>query len=76
MGNQTEATTVILGGALATLLAWFFGPTFEAMGRAMTPGIEAAFATLVIAGLAILLPGDLLSKIRRRTRPRRDEAPR
>lgn len=67
--NQTEATTVMLGGALATCLAWFFGPDLAAAGRALTPGVEAAFATLVIGALAVLLPGDLLAKVRRRTRP-------
>ena len=66
--NQTEATTVMLGGALATCLAWFFGPDLAAAGRALTPGVEAAFATLVIGALAVVLPGDLLSKVRRRTR--------
>lgn len=74
MGNRTETTTVILGGALATLLLWLFGPWLAAHGRELTPGVEAALTTLVIAVLAYLLPAELLARVRRRTRPPRGES--
>lgn len=71
MGNGTEATTILLGGSLVTVLLFFFGPELAAWRGAPTPEQVAGMTTLAVFILALVLPDNLLERVKTRTRKRR-----
>jgi hypothetical protein len=59
MGNDTKVTTVMLGGALATILLAVLGPLYvRFIGEPLPSGIEGALTTALTALLAYVLPKD------------------
>lgn len=72
MGNRTESTTVLAGGALVTVLLYFLGPELSAWRGPPSPEVVAGMTTVTIFALSWVLPGELLARVGRRTRPRSD----
>lgn len=66
MNNQTTVTVVVLGGAAASVALWL-AVELGAIGQP-PPGVESALGVLLTAGLAWILPSDVVAKIRRRTK--------
>lgn len=77
MGNRTEITTVMMGGAIASLFLWLFGPLLVRWtGAPIPPEIGAATAIVFSCLLAFFLPAEVIQKIRRRTKaPKEPETP-
>lgn len=75
MNNKTEVTTLAMGGALAVLFLMLFEPTLLEWrdGKALPLGVETALSVAFTVLVAWLLPAEVLSKIRRRTRPPKDQ---
>jgi hypothetical protein len=58
--SDTSIPIVALGGALSSVLLYLAGPALEAVvGERPPPGLEAALATLITAGIAWRMPARL-----------------
>lgn len=68
MGNETKVSTVMLGGALATLVLVLFGPMLaDWRGEPLPPGVESALAVIFASILAWITPANILRRISKRT---------
>lgn len=57
-----------LGGALAILFIIFILPEIRSSQTPLPPGAEGALTIVFASLLAVVLPGEVLAKIKRRTR--------
>lgn len=73
MGNKTSVTVVMMGGALATLLLFLAQALWLPEDYVLQPGIESSLGVIITSVLAFVLPDNVVQKIRRRTKPPKED---
>lgn len=73
MGNKTSVTVVMMGGALATLLLFLAQALWLPEAYVLQTGIESSLGVIITSVLAFVLPDNVVQKIRRRTKPPKED---